>query len=199
MNWTLITILVGIDIILLGVLVMCVCNFDKLIRFWMKRMMVLIILLFPISTSFAAGTWNHRLVKTKADGSMLIEFTRQNTGEVCVVHFSRVIGDGSEQLNRKKFNLELRYSALNRWGLGEDSKEILITLIKAIRNNPNLTLAQCISWYDTNYPDALFKGDKLIDRAVNWLEDELGYVPTWAQFKTYIQNNIFEGVDEYVP
>jgi len=40
MNWTLLTILIVIDIILFGVLIMCVYNFDKLIRFWMKRIEV---------------------------------------------------------------------------------------------------------------------------------------------------------------
>jgi len=164
----------------------------------MRQFLAVLAMLLISSIAIAAGTWNHRIVKQYADGSVRVEFTRQGTGEVRVVHFSRVIGDGSEQLNRKKFNLELCYSALNRWDLGEDSKEILIMLIKAIRNDPDLTLAQCITWYDNNYPDALFKGDKLIDRAVKYLENELGYVPTWAQFKSYIQNNLFEGVDSYV-
>ena len=157
----------------------------------------LFILLLVPSLCFGAGTWNHRIVKQYADGSVRVEFTRQGTGEVTVVHFSRVIGDGTEQLVRKKFNLELRYSALNRWGLGEDSREILIKLIKAIRTNPDLTLQQCVTWYDNNYPDALFKGDKLISRAVTFLENELGFVPTWEQFKTYVTNHYFEGVDEY--
>jgi len=163
----------------------------------MKKLLFLLLLIPTIC--WGTGTWDHRIVKQYSDGSVRVEFTRQGTGEVTVVHFSRVIGDGTEQLNRKKFNLELRYSALNHWGLGEDSRDILIMLIKAIRNNPDLTLQQCITWYDNNYPDAVFKGDKLIDRVVTFLENELGFVPTWEQFKTYVQNNIFEGVDNYVP
>ena len=164
-----------------------------------KLFLVVVAFFFMCGMAFAAGTWDHRIIKQYTDGSVRVGFTRQGSDHEIVVHFSRVIGDGSEQLAQKKFNLELRYSALNRWGLGEDSREILIKLIKAIRNNPDLTLQQCITWYDNNYPDAVFKGDKLIDRAVTSLENELGFVPTWVQFKTYVQNNIFEGVDSYVP
>ena len=109
---------------------MCVINFDKLVRFWMKRMAVLLIVLLPLP-AFAAGTWDHRMVKTLNDGSVLVEFTRQSTGEVRVVHFSRVIGNGLDQLSRKKWNLEVAWSVLNSFDLGENSREILVKLIKA--------------------------------------------------------------------
>ena len=197
MNWTLLTILVSIDIIFIGVLAMCIINFDKLIRFWMKRMTILLILLIPMSV-FAAGTWDHRIVKVKPNGNVIVEFTR-NTGEVINVTFSRVIGDGSEQLARKKWNLEASWSMLNRFDLGENSKEILIMLIKAVRNNPNLTVQQITTWYDTNYPDAPWKGLALLKRMQDKIEEEVHQPVTWDQFKTYVQNHIFEGVDEYVP
>ena len=147
----------------------------------------------------AAGTWNHRIVKQYGDGSVRVEFTRDSTGEVTVVHFSRVIGDGSEQLNRKKWNLEVRWSILNRFDLGENSKEILIKLIKAVRLNPTLTVQQATNWYDTNYPDAPWKGLALLQRMQEKVEEETGVTVTWDQFKTYVQNHYFEGVDSYAP
>lgn len=156
------------------------------------------VLLLPTIT-LAAGTWNHRQVKALNDGSILVEFTRQTTGEVRVTHFSRVIGDGSDQLNLKKWNLEVAWSVLNGFDLGENSREILVKLIKAVRNTPALTITQATTWYDTNYPDAMWKGTELLKRMQTKLEEETGSTVTWAQFKTYVINHIFEGVDNYVP
>ena len=92
--------------------------------------------------AFAVGTWDHRSVKTKPNGNVIVEFIRQITLENINVTFSRVIGDGSEQLAMKKWNLEVGWSMLNGFDLGENSKEILIMLIKAVRNNPGLTVIQ---------------------------------------------------------
>ncbi|MGB2961728.1 MAG: hypothetical protein WBC52_04880 [Candidatus Omnitrophota bacterium] len=196
MNWILFTILISIDIILFGVLIMCVCNFDKLVRFWMKQMVVLLILLFPMS-AFGAGTWDHRIVKVKPNGNVIVEFIRQITKENINVTFSRVIGDGSEQLARKKWQLEVAWSRLNSFDLGENSKEILIMLIKAVRNNPNLTVTQVTTWYDTTYPDSPWKGLALLKRMQDKIEEEIHDTVDWDKFKTYVINHLFEGVDNY--
>jgi hypothetical protein len=97
--------------------------------------------------------------------------------------------------NRKTANLNLKRSPLNQFDLGEDSKEILLLLIQAIRANPNLTVAQAINWYDTNYPNALYRGTQLLLKMREWIESEFGATPTWAQFKTYVINNLFVGLD----
>ena len=163
-----------------------------------KILTVLTMVLLFTGPAFAAGTWDHRIVKTKPNGNVIVEFTR-NTGEVINVTFSRVIGDGSEQLARKKWNLEVGWSMLNRFDLGENSKEILIMLIHAVRNNPSLTIEQVTTWYDNNYPDAIWKGLSLLQKMQDKIEEETGVVCTWDQFKTYVQNHLFEGVDNYVP
>jgi len=160
----------------------------------------LICLLIP---SFVySGTWSHRVVKTKTDGSVIVEFTRSPTGDVDNTTFSRIIGNGSEQLARKKWNLEVNWSALNNFDMGNDggqAREILWLLVKAIRNNPNLTLAQATGWYDTNYPDGLYNGIQLLRKFRTWIENEFGVEPTWDQFKTYVIDNKFAEVDSYVP
>ena len=164
----------------------------------MKKLF-LMLLIFPF---IFAGTWSHRVVKTKHDGGVIVEFTRSPTGDVVNVTFSRIIGDGSAQLNLKKWNLEARWSVLNDFDLGDEggeSKEVLWKLVKAIRNNPALTTTQATSWYDTNYPDGLYNGTQLLLRMRRWIERETGYVPTWDQFKTYVINNKFGEVDSYVP
>jgi len=163
-----------------------------------KILTVLTMVLLFTGTAFAAGTWDHRIVRVKPNGNVIVEFTR-NTGEVINVTFSRVIGDGSEQLARKKWNLEVGWSMLNRFDLGENSKEILIMLIHAVRNNPSLTIEQVTTWYDNNYPDAIWKGISLLQRMQEKIEEETGVTVTWEQFKTYVINHLFEGVDNYVP
>jgi len=162
------------------------------------RKLILILLLFPF---IFAGTWSHRVVKTKPNGNVIVEFTR-DTGEVVNVTFSRVIGNGTEQLARKKWNLEVNWSALNNFDMGNDggqAKEILWLLVKAIRNNPNLTIQQATGWYDTNYPDGLYDGIQLLRKFRQWIESEFGVEPDWDQFKTYVINTKFAEVDSYVP
>jgi len=161
--------------------------------------LILILLLFPF---IFAGTWSHRVVKTKPSGNVIVEFTRSPTGEVVNVTFSRVVGDGTEQLERKKWNLEVNWSALNNFDMGNDggqAKEILWLLVKAIRNNPSLTITQATTWYDTNYPDGLYNGVQLLLKFRTWIENEFGVEPTWDQFKTYVIDNKFAEVDSYVP
>ena len=165
----------------------------------MKYIIALFIIF--ISTVSYAGTWSVRIVKLVGDGAM-VEFTRNPTGDVVVVTFSTIIGDGTEQINRKKWNLEAAWSKLNNFDLGDEggeSSEILWTLVTAIRNNPNLTITQAVNWYDTNYPNSLYRGIQLLKKMREWIEDEYGSEPDWDQFKTYVINNTFQQVDSYVP
>ena len=167
----------------------------------MKKLIIIFIVLMWASP-LLAGTWSHRVVKTLPNGNVIVEFTRSPTGDVNNTTFSRIIGDGSEQLARKKWNLEANWSALNNFDMGNDggqAREILWTLVRAIRNNNNLTLAQATGWYDSNYPDGLYSGIQLLQKFRTWIESEFGVEPTWDQFKTYVIANKFAEVDSYVP
>ena len=95
---------------------------------------VLMLVLLP-SHTFAAGTWSHREVKHTSK-IWIVEFTRDGTGEKRVAHFSMKSGDGSEQITRKKNNLELRWSCLNRFDIGEGSKEFLIAAMLSWNDRP---------------------------------------------------------------
>jgi hypothetical protein len=151
------------------------------------------------------ATWSHEIKRqtTVRNGfDVLVVFVRSGTGDVrqTTFHFdteAQITSEGPARLANKKTRLELRWSALNNFDLGDggEAKEIMIKLIKAIRNNPNLTIAQVTSWYDTNYPEGLYNGLQLILKIQKWLTKELGFEPTWDQFKTYVTNNVFEGVD----
>ena len=151
-------------------------------------------------------TWPHeikRTVPTKRGFDVTVEFVRNVTGNIrtCTFHFNteaQITTSGPARLARKKAGYELSWSVLNRFDLGDEggeSREILHMLIKAIRNNPNLTVNQAITWYDTNYPNALYRGTQLLLKMRQWIENETGYVPSWSQFKTYVQNHVFEEID----
>ena len=165
----------------------------------MKRFL-LIVLLIPFL--IGAGTWTHREVKTKSDGTWIVEFTRSPSGEIRVTHFSRKLGDGSDQLARKKWNLEVAYSQLMQFCSDkgfDECDEIVVKLIKAVRATPSLTVTQATTWYDANYLDSPWKGIKLLEALQRQVEQQTGQTVTWSQFKTYVINNIFEGIDEYTP
>ena len=153
------------------------------------------------------ATWTHeekrRFQPRHGGWDVMVEFTRDGTGDKrsCTFHFNteaQITTSGPARLAAKKARYELGWSALNRFDLGDEggeSKEIMIKLILAIRNNPDLTIEQATTWYDNNYPEGIFNGLQLIKKMQQWLTNEVGFEPTWTQFKTYVQNNIFEGTD----
>ena len=153
------------------------------------------------------ATWTHNI--TRQDNAIqggidvTVQFERDGTGDkrTCTFHFNdeaQLTSEGPARLVKKKARLELGWSVLNQFDLGDEggeSKEILWKLVTAVRANPGLTLAFAIKWYDTNYPDALFRGTQLLLKMRQWITKEFGVEPTWDQFKTYVINNVFEGVD----
>jgi len=153
-----------------------------------------------------AGTWTHlekRRVQTNRGWDVSVEFVRNVTGEKRLVTFhfiseSSITNSGPARVIQKKLRLELGWSDLNNFDLpGDDglAKEVLRKLIIAVRNNPSLTKQQSITWYNNNYPDTLYNGEQLLLKMQNWLEKQLGFAPTWDQFKTYVIDHLFEGVD----
>lgn len=151
-----------------------------------------------------AGTWQWQEIRRDLKHGQYfvrMKFVRDNSGEISSHIFSfdsedQITTEGPVRFQKKADRLELKWSALNRLDFGENSKEILIEIIKAIRNSPTVTFEQAKTWYDNNFPDAVWKSEKFIDMARKWLQHQLGYVPTWDQFKTYVINNVFQEVDE---
>jgi len=152
------------------------------------------------------STWSHEILRqtpARKGVDVTVRFTRDETGDIhtCTFHFAlpgMVATSGPARLAQKKNGLELGWSALNGFDLGDEggeSKKILWKLVTAIRNNPGLTVTQATGWYDTNYPDALYRGVQLLLKMRQWIEKETGYIPTWDQFKTYVINNVFEAID----
>ena len=110
---------------------------------------------------------------------------------------AQITAELAARIDRKIFRINVGKSILNRLDLGDESCEILDKLITTVRSNPTLTITQATTWYDNNYAESLFSGIQLLKRFRTHLTDELGFEPTWDQFKTYVINNKFERLDNY--
>jgi hypothetical protein len=74
--------------------------------------------------------------------------------------------------------------------LGPEIKEALWWLIRKIRQNPNATYAQAETVWNNEWADSLFTFAKL----TAYVQRLAGNI-TWNQFKTYVIEHKFEGVD----
>jgi hypothetical protein len=73
---------------------------------------------------------------------------------------------------------------------GEEVRKALHWLVRKIRQYPNATVTQAETQWNAEWADSLFTWDKL----VTFMRNKVGGM-TWAEFKTYVINHRFEGVD----
>ena len=152
-----------------------------------------------------AFNWTWREVKQteNTDGSwnVLVEFTRIS-GEVSNTTFrfvdqQLISKEGDARCHLKSWNKEASYSPLNPFDIGEDSKELMYMLINDVRMDIFQELSEAMNLMDIQYPDSLFRSERLIMRMRMALADTYGYIPTWEEWKTYVIVNIFESIDSY--
>ncbi len=75
--------------------------------------------------------------------------------------------------------------------LGIEVREALNWLIRNIRQYPNATYAQAETRWNAEFAESLFTFAKLTVFIQNRIERNI----TWANFKTYVINHHFEGID----
>lgn len=75
--------------------------------------------------------------------------------------------------------------------VGPEIKEALFWLIRKIRQYPNATYAQAETQWNEEWADSLFTFAKLTAYIQNRIKANI----TWANFKTYVINHYFEGLD----
>lgn len=73
---------------------------------------------------------------------------------------------------------------------GKEIKEAVFWLIRKIRAYPNATIAQAQTAWNNEWADSLFDFTKL----AAWVQRNSGGI-TWDQFKTYVINHYFGGID----
>lgn len=92
--------------------------------------------------------------------------------------------------------LEFRVNPLNELNIDEiDIRALLTKLVVYIRNNPTVTFNELVTVADTQFPDLPWKPDKILSKLHVYLEERLKVTFTWDQFKTYVINHKFSGVD----
>ena len=74
--------------------------------------------------------------------------------------------------------------------IGPEVKQALFWVIRKIRQYPNATLLQAQNAWNSEWADSIFTFDKL----VIYFRTRVGNI-TWDEFKTYVINHIFEGID----
>ena len=74
--------------------------------------------------------------------------------------------------------------------IGPEIKAAVFWLIRKIREYPGATLLQAENAWDAEWADSLFE----FDRLAAWVRNLAGNI-TWDQFKTYVINHNFEGID----
>jgi hypothetical protein len=171
----------------------------------MKKMIfVMLFLIYSFPVFSQTGTWSHQLIKTKERPwglEALVKFERSPTGEIThrILVFEdqdELAEEGQTRVAIIKQKLELHYSPLNEFNLGENSRRIMKDLILWVRNHPDATFNEAVAAYDNAYPDAIWKGASFFYEAQDWIEkNNGGQAVTWSQFKTYVINNVFAGVD----
>lgn len=97
---------------------------------------------------------------------------------------------------KTRIQKELEYEA-NDMNLPADEERALEYLrnikrdtILQIRQYPGVTLAQAQAYVDANYPNSIINFDRLYQFYLNLLN-----LSTWDEFKTYLINHKFGGID----
>lgn len=90
-----------------------------------------------------------------------------------------------------KIQNRLDFEAVRGIDVEEQYREAFFWLVKKVRQYPDATLTQAENFWDTNMGDQLFNFNKL----VSYFRSLAGQSITWNQFKIYVINKKFEGVD----
>lgn len=116
--------------------------------------------------------------------------------------FTAVVTEASQILLDKitsaKENIQAELLLLaNKMNLPKDEQKAMEyfsnvkqAIILEIRNNPSATLVQAQTYIDTEYPDSMINFTKLYQWYLGLLD-----LSTWDEFKTYVINSKFRGID----
>jgi hypothetical protein len=100
-----------------------------------------------------------------------------------------------ERMNHAVYNIGFDLNPINDFDFGKNTKDVLTSLVKHVRNHPDSTVTQLESVVKTAYPDTPWKANKLIDHIKNEFDQRRGRFSTFIQFKTYLVEHLFEAVD----
>ena len=94
-------------------------------------------------------------------------------------------------------NAEFILNPLNDYDLtGDDIKVPLRAAVQHVRDNPNCTFAELRTAVEASCSDVLWNINKLIPNIKTYLEMKIGQTFTFNEFKNYVLNHKFKGVDD---
>ena len=132
---------------------------------------------------------------------LVAEFSDSETGEkyVKAMYFPRINPSEASVIQRLEHNADkfaFKVNPLNELDIDEvDVGGLLKALVQYIRNNPECTFSQVVTAADNAFPDLPWKPEKILTYIHNYLQDRLKITFTFAQFKTYVINHKFAGID----
>ncbi len=130
-----------------------------------------------------------------------VTFTDSETGETQTktCYFARPNPFSASVTARFNYNagrFEFKVNPLNVLDFdGDDFQPALKKMVQYIRNNPDCTKTQLKTAAETQFPNLFWNVGVLVDRIKAVLRKRFGGVPTFDQFKAYVINHKFSGVD----
>ncbi|MEA3324403.1 MAG: hypothetical protein U9Q37_04605 [Euryarchaeota archaeon] len=93
---------------------------------------------------------------------------------------------------------EIHYEVnpLNYFDLGSgEERPVIITIVGYVRPHPDATEEEIIAEIEDEHPNILWKADKFLTEMHDYLEQEMGRSYTFAEFKQFLIDEKFVGVD----
>jgi len=78
---------------------------------------------------------------------------------------------------------------------GEDVQPILHFMVITVRGDPDIILVDLVDAVDIEYPDAFWNINRLIAHMRHYLHSEIGTPYTYDEFKVFMIDNKFKGLD----
>ena len=93
-------------------------------------------------------------------------------------------------------NLEFDLNPLNSFNLGNGNEKAIIgTIVTTTRADPSVNVVGLVDAIDTTHPNMLWKPDKFLHKTRTYLDDETGISHTFDEYKQYLIDHKFRGVD----
>jgi len=143
----------------------------------------------------------NRTVSKRGGWDITARFTDSETGEVRqkTMYFPRSSPSVASVTARFVHNaerMEFKVNPLNDLDIeGVDVRDLLTKLVSYIRAHPDVTFNALVAVADNQFPDLPWKPEKMLLKLQSYLEQRLKITFTFAQFKTYVINHKFCGVD----
>ena len=101
-----------------------------------------------------------------------------------------------DRIDEMKEDIEFSYNPLNRYHMsGGNVKPKVIYTAQFVRGTPECTRPALVSVINTEFPAMIWKAHGLLKDMEEYLEEHLDITQTFDEFKQYLIDNKFRGLD----